>query len=200
MTIESAITAGLQAVATGMRSVRSLVTGSPTGTLSGLTTTTKTSVVAAINELKGIGDIGYRYTFSLTAQPKVTWIQPTVLTQVFNTAATQVSLASGSFTFAASTVANVAGWWLFDVQAEPNGSAGFPVAVEVRVGGVSIGRHACGGVSTTLGVNTRAFISQPYRLAGGEVITYHFIFDIPSLLGIGATTSNVVGSVGGVRV
>jgi hypothetical protein len=39
-------------VATEFKTIRTLVTGSGTGTLSGLTTTDKTSVVAAINEVK----------------------------------------------------------------------------------------------------------------------------------------------------
>ena len=43
-------------VATEFRNIRSLITGSPTGDLTGLQTTAKTDVVSAINELKVLAD------------------------------------------------------------------------------------------------------------------------------------------------
>lgn len=52
MSLASNVTDLATRVATEFKTIRSLVTGSGTGTLSGLTTTDKTSVVAAINEVK----------------------------------------------------------------------------------------------------------------------------------------------------
>ncbi len=52
MSIESAIISGFQAAASSDRSLRTLITGLPTGNLSTLTTTQKASIVAAINELE----------------------------------------------------------------------------------------------------------------------------------------------------
>lgn len=51
MSFASNVTSAFTRVATEFRSIRTLITGSSTGDLSGLTTTTKASVLAAINEL-----------------------------------------------------------------------------------------------------------------------------------------------------
>lgn len=198
MTIESAISAGFGAVSTGIRALHSLVSGSSKGDLSALTTINKTSMLAALNEVKARSSIGYRYSYNMTAQPRETWVQASGLTQVINTAGTQVTQSNGSFTFAASTIANVAGNWLFYGSAEAQVAADRPVAIEIRVNGTAIARQAVGGVSTTMGINTRAHVAVPYPIAGGEVITYYFMFDYTPLLG--ATTSTVVGVVGGAPI
>lgn len=196
MTMESALAGGFSAAATGVRALHSLVSGAAKGDLSALTTITKTSLLAAVNEIKARQSIGYRYTFGMASQPRETWVQANPLTSVFNTATTQCSLSGGTFTFAASTIANVVGNWLFHIDAEATVSADRPVGVEVRVGGVSIGRATAGGNTTSMGVNTRASLTIPYRILGGEVVTYHFIFDYTPLLG--STTSTVNGTIGGV--
>lgn len=52
MSIQDSIVAGFAAAATADRALRTLVTGTATGGLSTLTTTTKASIIAAINELQ----------------------------------------------------------------------------------------------------------------------------------------------------
>lgn len=56
MTFPTNITALATAIATEFRNIRTLISGSPTGDISGLTTTDKASVVAAINEVKAVAD------------------------------------------------------------------------------------------------------------------------------------------------
>src|SRR5688500_11307421 len=51
MSLVTMIQNGFTATSTAIRSLRSQVTGSATGNLTGLTTTAKTSLIAAINEL-----------------------------------------------------------------------------------------------------------------------------------------------------
>lgn len=53
MTIESQIQLGFAAAAAADRALRLIITGTATGNLSTLTTTNKTSIIAALNELKG---------------------------------------------------------------------------------------------------------------------------------------------------
>lgn len=52
MSLESRIADLVTAIATDIKTLRTYITGSSTGDLSGLTTTTKASIVAAINEVK----------------------------------------------------------------------------------------------------------------------------------------------------
>jgi hypothetical protein len=51
MTIETNVAAGFSAVALSVRNLRTLITGTATGNLTGLHTTAKANIVAAINEL-----------------------------------------------------------------------------------------------------------------------------------------------------
>lgn len=56
MSLEANVRSALTRIATEFKTVRTLITGTGTGNLSGLSTTQKTSLVAAINELKTITD------------------------------------------------------------------------------------------------------------------------------------------------
>jgi hypothetical protein len=58
MSLATGVSSLATRVATEFKTIRTLITGSGTGTLSGLTTTDKTSVVAAINEVKATGGGG----------------------------------------------------------------------------------------------------------------------------------------------
>lgn len=58
MTLETRVRDALVAVATDFKLLRVFISGSATGTLSGLNTTDKTSLVAAINEVKSTVNSG----------------------------------------------------------------------------------------------------------------------------------------------
>lgn len=58
MSLASQVTSLATRVATEFKTIRTLISGSGTGTISGLTTTDKTSLVAAINEVKAAGGGG----------------------------------------------------------------------------------------------------------------------------------------------
>ncbi len=176
MTIESAIEAGFNAVSTGIRALHLLVSGSAKGDLAALTTISKTSLLSAVNEIVTGENVGFRYTFNMAAQPRLTWVQATGLTSVWNTAGSQISLntGTGAFTFAAGSVANVARNWLFYLDCFTPTQDGISIAAEVRIGGVSIGRNVVGGVTgMSSGVFGTASLSVPYKIAGGEVLTFN---------------------------
>lgn len=200
MSIQSQIANGLTSVATGIRSLRSLVSGSPTGNLSALTTVDKSSLLAAINEVKAGQNLGFEFTFNKATQPRVTWIQATPLVQTFNTAGSQVTQSGGAFTFAASSVANVARNWLFYIEAYTNTQEAVDIAVEVRVGGVSIARQVAGrttGASAN-DLYARPRLSAPYRITGGQIVTFHMMHNYTPL--IGASTVTLIGKVGAVAL
>jgi hypothetical protein len=194
VTIQSKIAEGLVAAANSVRSIRSLVTGSNTGNLNGLVTTAKGSVVAAINELKNQQslDVSGRWSFSLTDQPRRTWIQPTAFTQVFNTLGTRVSLASGNFTIATGSLTR--SWFLY-MQAEATSQDDIGMAAEIRLNGNVISRVAVGPMPTGSGLYCRATLSTSYRLLASDVITFHAYHNrVPPLLT--TSNSNISGIVG----
>ncbi|QXV74241.1 hypothetical protein [Rhizobium phage RHEph12] len=200
MTIQSRIAAGFSSVATGVRSLHSLISGSNTGDLSALTTVSKSSLLAALNEIKAGQNLGFEYSFSMASQPRVTWIQATPLTQAFNTAGSQVTQSGGAFTFAAGSVANVARNWLFYLEAYTTTQEAADIAVELRVGGVSVARQVAGrttGASSNQ-LYARPHLSVPYRITGGQVITFHVMHNYTPL--VGASTVTLAGKVGAVAL
>ena len=58
MSLETRISDLITAVGTDIKQLRVWITGSGTGTLGSLATADKTSIIAAINEVKGIADLG----------------------------------------------------------------------------------------------------------------------------------------------
>jgi hypothetical protein len=58
MSLASQVSTFATRVATEFKAIRTLISGSGTGTISGLTTTDKSSLVAAINEVKATGGGG----------------------------------------------------------------------------------------------------------------------------------------------
>lgn len=60
MTLQLRIGDLITAIGTDYKAIKTMITGSPSGTIAGLTTTDKTSLVAAVNEVKaGIGGAGW---------------------------------------------------------------------------------------------------------------------------------------------
>lgn len=66
MSIASQVSSLATRVATEFKSIRTLISGSGTGNISGLTTTDKSSLVAAINEVKATGGGGGSSTLPTT--------------------------------------------------------------------------------------------------------------------------------------
>lgn len=196
MSIESAIIAGFGAVSTAIRSLRQVVTGSVTGGLSSLTTISKLSIISAINELRSAGNLGFRYTFGQTSQPGRTWVLANPLTSIYNNASSVVTQSGGVFTFSPNTAPNVNRNWLFHIEAAST-SAGVPIGVEIRINGVAQGRSVVGAMSSASGLATRATLSMPIRLSGGETVSFHFYHDATGLLGV-SVSSDIGGIVSGV--
>lgn len=185
MSIQGSITQGFQAVSTACRSLRSLVTGSNTGNLSGLNVKTKTSVLAAINEIELRRHIGFKYSFALGNTARTTWVQPTSLTSIYNNAQSCWSLASGNFTFGANTVANVQGNWLFHMTGWAPSNTDFGIGIEMRVGNTAVVRSYA--EASSFSFSPYINFSFPYYITGGEVISFHIFHDFAGIIGIGSS-------------
>lgn len=184
MSIQGSLSSAFQAVAAAMRTTRTKISGNVGGDISGLSTVSKSSMLSAVNEIVTRRSIGFRHSFALTNQPRTTWIQPTSFTALYNNPVSTFSLASGTLTMGANTVANVVGNWLFHMNVWLPDVTGCSVGCEIRIGGTAIAR-------TMLNADTNPYasLSFPYYISGGQALTFHVYHTYTGVLGIGSNTA-----------
>lgn len=168
-----------------MRTTRTTLSGNVGGNISGLSTVSKTSMLSAVNEIVTRRSIGFRHSFALTNQPRTTWIQPTSFTAIYNNPVSTFSLASGTLTMGANTVANVVGNWLFHMNVWLPDVTGCSVGCEIRVGGTAIERV----LNSDSNSKPHVSLSFPYYISGGQALTFHVYHTYTGVLGIGSNTA-----------
>lgn len=202
MSLASNLTAGFQRVATEFRTIRSLSFGGPTAGLAGLTTTDKSSLVAAINEARaavGATNLDALTDVTITAPATgqvlrynggtgqwenvdgTTYFQPRSAN--LDTLAAQASTAYGR------SLLNLADATALTTQVQPGSTA---AAGKLQLTTVAEGQTGTDATKATTAAAVKAAIDQ--RIVNDPTLASGSTTNAPSIAAVKAYADSVVGA------